>query len=161
MSERYCEICGERPADIEFVEVVNGTKRTLHLCHICAEQEANGLRLIVPEKDSGKIEIICPECGTRLSDIKASLTVGCPSCYRVFEGEVKDLLKKLQGSATFSAKEDLKSSEEKDLVIIKHRLKKELEKAVQLEDFEKAARLRDEINEIDRRLKWLGSNPSD
>ncbi len=160
MLKRYCEICGERPAEVEFVEVVQGKKRQLHLCRVCAEKESNGLRIIVPEKEDKKIEIVCPNCGTPLSYIKTTLRVGCPVCYNVFEGEIKDLLKKLQGSSTFSADDDLKSSEEKDLIIIKHRLKRELEKAVESEDFEKAARLRDEIREIDRRLRWLGLNPS-
>ena len=161
MHGKYCEICGERPAEIEFIEVVHGIKRKLHLCRVCAEKEANGLKIIVPEESDGKFEVVCPECGTPLSYVKTTLRVGCPTCYSVFEGEVKDLLKKLQGSSTFSAHDDLKTSEEKDLILIKHRLKKELEEAVESEDFEKAARLRDEINEIDRRLKWLGSNPSD
>ncbi len=161
MQNRYCEICGERPAEIEYIEVIRGKKRLLHLCKVCAEKQANGLRILVPEEESEKIEITCPECGTPLSYVKTALRVGCPVCYNVFEGEIKDLLKKLQGSSTFSVHEDLKSSEEKDLIVIKHRLKKELEKAVESEDFEKAARLRDEINEIDRRLKWLGSNPLD
>ncbi len=161
MREKYCEICGERPADIEYIEIIDGTKHVKYLCNVCAEKEANGVRLVLTEEVNINSGLVCPNCGTPLAYVKTSLQIGCPHCYNVFEGAIKDLLKKLQGSTSFIGREDLKSSEEKDLIVIKHRLKKELEKAVQNEEFERAAKLRDEINSINQKLKWLGSNPSE
>ncbi len=161
MHKKYCEICGKRPAEIEFIEIVNGIKHKRFLCRVCAENEANGIKLVLSDDIKVDSGLVCPECGTPLAYVKTSLKVGCPSCYNVFEGAIKDLLKKLQGSTSFAGMDDLKSSEEKDLIIIKHRLKKELERAVENEDFEKAAKLRDEINRINQKLKWLGLNPSE
>ncbi len=159
MHKELCEICGKRPAEVEFVEIVDGKKVVMHLCKICANRKANGLPLLLTEEIEEDSALVCPNCGTSLSQIKQTLQVGCPVCYDTFRGAIKDLLKKLQGSASFSAQIDLKTSEEKDLIVMKYRLKKELDEAVKNEDFERAAKLRDEIENIDKRLKWLGTNP--
>ena len=118
MKEKYCEICGERIASVEYIELVGGHRQVRHLCHVCAEVEANGIRFLTLGEFDRNINALltCPECGMPLSLIKASLQVGCPECYNVFEGVIKDLLKRLQGSSSFIGKEDLKSSEEKDLI---------------------------------------------
>jgi len=159
MDKELCEICGKRPAEVEFIEIVDGKKVVMHLCKICANHKANGLSLLLTEEIEENSTPICPNCGTPLSQIKQTLRVGCPVCYDAFRDVIKDLLKKLQGSASFTAQIDLKTSEEKDLVVMKYRLKKELDEAVKNEDFERAAKLRDEIEDINKRLKWLGMNP--
>lgn len=78
----------------------------------------------------------CPTCGTSLSDIRRTGKVGCPDCYHAFD----DVLTPSIHQESTPAAQPAESKESVTQI-----LQEKLQKAIELEDYEEAARLRDEI----------------
>lgn len=107
---------------------------------------------------------VCPGCGKTLRQIQmGEVRPGCGQCYRTFRKVFVQILEKIHGSTKHVGKRPgqvklkAKSSvspeiKPMDFMEEKRKLEAELEKAVQAEEFEKAARLRDKIKEIDLAL---------
>ena len=91
----------------------------------------------------------CPQCGITYDEFNRVSKFGCDRCYETFASEIKPLLQRLQGSSeyegtvpshghnVFKAKYELKS------------LRHQLDSAIQAENFEDAAILRDKIKELE------------
>ena len=146
-------------------QIVNGQVSELTLCEACArtkglfdpqsltfaekffpEEFKNKIDKLVRELTSGEkaqstpapLDMLsnCPVCGFSLEDYRRTGHLGCPDCYAVFSRELDPL-------ADF----DDNPVEESDAVR-KLRLEKELQQAIDREDYERAAQLRDQINEL-------------
>jgi protein arginine kinase activator len=152
----------------------NGTKTEYHLCQECSAQvveapisiEAliHGLLgsflAMAAEKadsfDAPHSDETCPVCGMTFDDFKSGGKLGCEACYRTFERELEAILKNVQGSVRHEGKFPQKSGvnlfQKREAV----RLRDELRKAVEEENFESAAYLRDQIRAIERNLESLG-----
>jgi protein arginine kinase activator len=160
-----CKICGVRPATIHYTEIVNDEMITLDLCVECADKKGieviktstYGLGDLVAEliddtvkDDTAKIgRVRCPECGYDYSDFRNIGRFGCPECYRSFEAQLNPLLRHIHGSTRHAGKTPIRlgkktASRQKIL-----HLKEQLSKAIENEDYERAAELRDEIRLLD------------
>lgn len=108
----------------------------------------------------------CSACGFRYSDFKETGRLGCPHCYVSFESQLIQLLSRIHGSTKHTGKKYLRahgaaaagSSSRQGPVHAQARrvwaaeiesLKIKLKKAVEREDYEMAARLRDRIKEYE------------
>jgi protein arginine kinase activator len=94
---------------------------------------------------AGAAEIKCPRCGFSQADFKKSGRLGCPECYQTFAEGLSGLLKTMHKGTRHIGKvpEALRLSRETgDRLKL---LQKKLNKAIETEDFETAAQLRDEI----------------
>ncbi|MEJ2312903.1 MAG: UvrB/UvrC motif-containing protein [Gemmatimonadales bacterium] len=92
----------------------------------------------------------CPYCGTTSADFRRSGRLGCPECYAHFEGQLRGLLRRVHGSTQHVGKLYLGEATEADDRYVKLRsLRLRLDRAVELEDFEAAAELRDQINVLE------------
>lgn len=102
--------------------------------------------------------IKCPNCNMTYGDFVSSSKFGCRECYNVFGPLIADSIKKLQGSDTHIGKKPMMYGKAvtEDLTIKKEDgshdtskeidfLSKRLKEAVSVEDYEEAARLRDQI----------------
>jgi protein arginine kinase activator len=103
------------------------------------------------EQSAGGLELKCPRCGFTQADFKKSGRLGCPECYKTFAEGLSGLLKTMHKGTRHMGKapESLRQSRE-----ISDRLKtlqKKLAKAIEIEDFEQAAVLRDEIKRMSER----------
>lgn len=119
------------------------------------------------EKDPA-INVQCPTCKMTYGEFIKNSSFGCPDCYDVFGPLIADKIKKIQGSDTHvgkrpmlysevkftSAFEEIEGSREEDIQKEIDILSKKLKEAVNIEDFEEAARLRDLI----AGLKGKGGN---
>ena len=78
--------------------------------------------------------------------------LGCPACWEVFKSDIVPLLKKLHGAVS---QKDISvkhvSSNKVESKIQKLRLK--LREAVEKEEYEEAARIRDEIKALEKNKK--------
>jgi protein arginine kinase activator len=89
----------------------------------------------------------CPTCGMTESELRRSGRTGCADCYHVFSDILTPYIRKLHGSATHvgnaptAAAENSAQPEQDPL----EALRAKLQEAVQAENYEEAARLRDEI----------------
>ena len=106
-------------------------------------------------------QVVCPTCHTAYSDFVKNSRFGCPDCYRVFDLLMSENIKKVQGNDTHTGKrplyshgmaetkeEDGREKLERSIELLSSRLKE----AVQKEEYEAAARYRDEIRELKERL---------
>jgi protein arginine kinase activator len=161
-----CSICKEKPATVHLTQIVGDKMQKLDLCEDCAKakgvNDPAGFALAdlmlglgasqEIEQAGGGVETKCPRCGFSQADFKKSGRLGCPECYRAFAEGLAGLLKTMHKGTrhTGKAPEALRASRENADRL--KTLQKKLNKAVEAEDFEQAAALRDEIKRMGGRL---------
>lgn len=119
-----CEKCKIREANIQYTEVVNGTRKEHHFCAQCAKEMDFGVYaaifdgefplgkllsglLGIEDKDQGpdKLhQIACPSCGTSYDEFVRDSRFGCADCYSVFGPLMEDSLKQLHGNVIHTGK---------------------------------------------------------
>ncbi|MEK9500103.1 UvrB/UvrC motif-containing protein [Gaopeijia maritima] len=158
-----CENCGEADAVIHLTQVVNNKMSSLHLCEQCAA--AKGLETEGPPAASfplqeflaemggespapapAPVDEKCGFCGLTFQGFRKAGRLGCPHCYISFEGHLRALLGRIHNSTQHVGKvylppDPTASQLERRL----EGLRGQLRRAVDAEDFERAAGLRDEI----------------
>ena len=154
-----CCVCKEKPATVHLTQIVGEKMQKLDLCEDCAKAKGVNdpasfaladlmLGLGASQEldpTAGALEIKCPRCGFSQADFKKSGRLGCPECYQTFADGLAGLLKTMHKGTRHLGKapEALRKSRETgDRLKL---LQKKLNKAVETEDFELAAQLRDEI----------------
>lgn len=156
-----CDKCGKNLATTHIKTVINGEVREHNLCSFCAAKQGyssfGGLSLSnmlsSMLEDSTQISsahrVRCRCCGSSFSDIAESGRAGCSECYETFKKELLPSLSRLHGKVKHigRAPEGFTMYEEKEQKI--ENLKKELKAAVEREEFETAAKLRDEIKAME------------
>ena len=155
-----CEKCGLNPAAVTLTKVINGKKSVVKLCAACA-QENNiykdlnmdlGFSSLFSSffNDSEQIgtEEKCPLCSMTKSEFIRKGKPGCANCYTVFEASMSPLLKKIHSTTSHTGKTFAPGAKSENKIDI---LKAQLKEAIEKEEYEKAARLRDEIKEMEGR----------
>jgi protein arginine kinase activator len=95
-------------------------------------------------------KLVCPECQITFSEFRSTGRLGCPHDYEAFREELMPLLDNIHGEVRHAGKVPRrapKTSQNQSSLI---RLRNELKRAVAAEDYEGAARLRDEIRVIEQ-----------
>lgn len=158
-----CDQCHEREAVIHLTQIVNEQVTTLHLCERCAAEKGvespaaaaktplgtflGAMGKGLPESTpTPKSTDICPRCGGSLQDFRESGRLGCPQCWQVFEPALRDLLRRLHGSThhlgeRYAEGEPPRAGERVRVA----ELREQLRLAVETENFELAAELRDRL----------------
>jgi len=170
-----CDICSKNDATVHLTEIVDNKISKLHLCEDCAKkkgaemEEHFGLsdllagladfEMKAPPKKEVKVE--CSKCGMTYDDFKKAGRLGCGNCYATFKDSLEPLIKRIHGSAEHVGKAPAPAgvSRIKKATATKKpsrsdkltELKVQLERAIKLEEFETAARLRDSIREFEKR----------
>ena len=166
-----CDICGKNEATVHLTEIVNDKVTKLHICEVCAKEKGSemeehfglsdllaGLADLGPGIESEVSEKIkCPVCGFTYHDFKKVGRLGCGDCYEFFKKQLAPLLKRIHGADRHIGKVPLTVG--KTVLDTKtiQELKVRMEKAIQFEEFEEAARLRDQIKELEKKDKNSGS----
>jgi protein arginine kinase activator len=155
-----CEQCHEREAVIHLTQIVNEQVTTLHLCERCAAEKGVESPASQPKTPLGTFLAAmgqehapapragdnCPRCGGSLQDFRESGRLGCPDCYRTFEVPLRDLLRRLHGSTHHMG--ERYADREPATADGRHQaaeLREQLRLAVETENFELAAELRDRL----------------
>jgi protein arginine kinase activator len=159
-----CEQCHEREAVIHLTQIVNEQVTTLHLCERCAAEKGVESPGSLPKTPLGtflaamgqelpeqtptpRTGDTCPRCGGSLQDFRESGRLGCSDCYRSFEVPLRDLLRRLHGS-THHMGERYADGDAPTAPQERHQvteLREQLRLAVETENFELAAELRDRL----------------
>jgi protein arginine kinase activator len=108
------------------------------------------------EQAGGGIGLKCPACGFTQADFKKAGRLGCPECYKTFAEPLEGLLKTMHKGTRHVGKVPESLRQNRDLTDRLKLLQKKLNKAIDREDFEEAAILRDEIKQTSARA----SNPA-
>ena len=164
--DRVCDRpnCGN-PAHVHLTEVVDNKMSTQYLCKSCAEEKglnpASGqgtdvvdfLDQITRGDEVGEASATtepCTFCGLSLDGFRETGRLGCPLCYTAFEPGLRRLLNRIHGAARHTGKVYLPpdpAAAERDRRL--DDLRRRLQSAVDTEDFERAATLRDQIRELE------------
>jgi protein arginine kinase activator len=161
-----CQICGKRPAVVHFTEIVNNKKSEYHVCEKCAEEKGYTLPLsknklsigdlvagmVDPSlgSDEGKVgRVQCPRCHMVYSAFKETGRLGCSECYTTFRVQLRPLLRRIHGSTKHVGKVPVRDAARVAARREVHRLHEEMQRAVDDEEFEKAAALRDRIRHLE------------
>lgn len=167
-----CELCGEEPATMHLLRVVDGKVSHTHLCPRCAESVAEnteGLALVLalptvlrsaknaPERPAlhsppGREDRVCTVCGTTTSDLRESGLVGCPACYEVFRDQLESMVRRDVEKIEHLGKIPLRGPETDNLRHEVMRLERMLRELVAHERYEEAAGVRDRLAELGQRL---------
>jgi protein arginine kinase activator len=92
----------------------------------------------------------CPGCGLTIADFKRTGRLGCSRCWSAFDGSLRGLLRKLHGGTQHAGKVYLPPDPtEVDRAARISSLRRSLQRAVDGEDFERAAALRDQIRRLE------------
>ncbi len=165
-----CQICGEKEATVHFTEVVNNQIKELHLCEDCAQEKGLSMQphfsiadLLVGLINLGisppqveKAEIKCKNCGLSHAQFAKIGRLGCSECYQSFAKTLVPLLRKIHGSIQHRGKFPKKGKGKISRRKIEplsgiEKLKAELVQAVEREEFEKAAKIRDKIRALEKK----------
>ena len=90
-------------------------------------------------------EITCPRCGETYAEFQKTGMLGCAECYTAFRKELTPLITRVQGRAQHAGRRPPVSEEEQARQTRMEELRTLMEAAVAEENFEEAARLRDEL----------------
>jgi len=104
------------------------------------------------EQAAGGVEVKCPRCGFTQADFKKAGRLGCSDCYRTFAEPLEGLLKTMHKGTRHVGKVPESLRQSRDISDRLKLLQKKLSKAIEGEDFEEAAILRDEIKQAMARM---------
>ena len=161
-----CDTCGKNEAEVHLTQIVDNEMTTVHLCPACAadkglEGEAAGKNPPLTDflAQMGKAALAeeetatagpCSYCGTTVDDFKRSGRLGCPHCYSTYESQLRAILRRIHGSTQHLGKVYVPpAGEETDRTTRLVGLRRKLQHAVESEDFERAAVIRDQIRELE------------
>jgi protein arginine kinase activator len=161
-----CDICGKNQATVHLTEIIDDNMKELHLCEDCAQKKGAQMEshfgladLLAGLADMGgqfnktkkEIKVKCRRCGLTYEDFKKAGRLGCGECYSAFKDALLPLLKRIHGSTQHYGKSPSKVAKAVKGRNELQELKEKLQKAVQLEEFEEAAGLRDRIRELENK----------
>ena len=167
-----CENCKKHQATIHLTEIVNNTKKEVHLCEHCAEKQGvvkqqmsiadflAGLASGGTSAAKHKLpDVRCPSCGMSLAEFQTGGRFGCADDYTVFRERLMPLIEKIHDSTQHVGKVPARAGRsvqrEKEL----RQLQAELKRAVDREEYEQAAQIRDQIRRLEEQAQG-GKEPS-
>ncbi len=156
-----CQHCKKQTATVHVTDMVKGDKRERHLCDSCAAQEGVMVKQHVSVPDllnsflmsqSGVQELQrlrCPDCGMTFIEFRSQGLLGCPNDYAVFGEALGNVIERAQeGKSHHTGKSPGQAMNNNSLEKERLSLQRELRDAVESEDYERAARLRDRLAEL-------------
>jgi protein arginine kinase activator len=162
-----CSQCGEREGVVSLTQIIEGDVRTLSLCAKCAEEKgietgvgvadtplggflaALGEGLDADAPLTAALETTCVGCGATLREFRETGRVGCAECYHSFDAPLRELLRRLHGS-THHTGQRYAGVESRAAIAPPaslRELREQLRRAIEAEQFERAAELRDRLRE--------------
>ncbi len=163
-----CQKCA-KPATFHITDIIEkGRHREYHFCdeharqHLAPPEEsqeapaisefAKKLAVSSPGvlRESAADKQVCPVCQITFLEFRNSGRLGCPYDYEVFRDEIMPLLESIHGETRHSGKVPRRAPRNTQQQTTLIQLRNELKRAVAAEDYEAAARLRDQIKSIEQ-----------
>ena len=132
----------------------------LHLCERCAAERGIETQVAAPKQPLTDFILAvqkqipatmlensrCSFCSGTLRDFKNTGRLGCAYCYSTFESSLRDLLRRVHGNSRHQGKryQPPEATLAEGATVLSE-LRDRLRRAVEQEQFEEAARLRDQI----------------
>ena len=166
---KKCLRCTKQ-ATLHITELKGGKSLSLHLCENCAQEylstvEVGGIHDEFADPlsigsaigDDDDLEETgshaCPQCGMTFKQFRSHGRLGCPQDYQEFHDELLPLLESIHGETQHVGKFPPKVSDSSRRQYELIRMRNELKTAVDDEQYEHAARLRDQIQTLEAELR--------
>ncbi|MDH3345582.1 MAG: UvrB/UvrC motif-containing protein [Kiritimatiellaceae bacterium] len=162
-----CDLC-DKEAVVHLTQVDNGEMKEVHLCEEHAKEQGIDINSPISITDilmglgearqgiESELSPTCPRCGMAREEFRQTGRLGCPDCYNTFMAELTMAVKAMHHSnqhvGKIPAREGLQTRIKSQIA----RLQKDLEAAVAREEYEKAAKIRDQINEVREQVESDG-----
>ncbi|MFK7909252.1 MAG: UvrB/UvrC motif-containing protein [Akkermansiaceae bacterium] len=166
-----CDFCDSK-ATVFFTQIIDGVTKKSNLCDTCAAgkgvTDPDGFLLdslelpspiISPDELADMLpspnapimddKTCCPGCGFAFEDLKKTGRLGCSKCYEFFREEIKHNLGGMHKGTKHSGRVPqgmLEAFQKRQQL---EALEKEMTEAIDAEDYEKAAGIRDQINQLE------------
>ena len=170
-----CQKCHKKTASVFISSIINGTETKIYLCNDCAKDyplfdfnmdEPFSIKDIIdkfkaedPLLESSQLldidldkvdrEIICSNCYSTYNEYKETGKLGCSKCYEAFEKQLKPILRNIYGHTEYIGKYPKINGSHIYINNEIRVLKEDLNRAVEKEEYEKAASIRDKIKELE------------
>ncbi|NOT32030.1 MAG: hypothetical protein HOP15_16410 [Planctomycetes bacterium] len=168
-----CELCNKQPATVHVTEIAHAAPKQSvqqqHMCDACARTlELPGVPVVIsksapeipPEilkllrqsaqKARADGSLACPQCGMSLAEFRSKGRFGCAKDYEVFRAHIEPLLLRVHNAGRHKGRmpgmDEISRQRRQQL----SDLRTKLETAIREEAYESAARLRDEIQELEQ-----------
>ncbi len=155
-----CDACKASQATVFLTQIVDGKMQKVNLCEACSKEKGvtdpTGFALAdlllglgaAQEMERGGTVQKCLTCGFSQADFKKTGRLGCGACYQTFSEGLATLLKGMHKGTEHIGKIPARAlqSIQRDSQV--RTLQRDLRKAVAAEDYESAARLRDQLKQF-------------
>lgn len=162
-----CDHCKSKPACVHITKIINNQKVEKHLCQECAQGSGEMNFSMVNDFSVNdflkgmfnyefvhgagpKTETACPNCGMTYNDFSRSGKIGCSTCYQVFGAKLEPLVRRIHGTCGHTGKVPKRGQGTLELKLRLKKMKQELERHIASEEYEQAAKLRDEIRALEK-----------
>jgi protein arginine kinase activator len=177
-----CEQCGERPATVHQTVITNGQKQESHLCQVCAQSTGafamsppgfsfpnlsiqellasflGGQPMSMSTAVRPQAEPRCSHCGLAYSQFAESGRLGCSHCYDELEPHLVPLIRRIHGTTTHAGKVPKRTGgmarKQREQIM----LNQQLQTAIQHEQYEEAARIRDQLRRMEGQFQAGGDD---
>lgn len=161
-----CQKCGTNNANTHVKTIINGEFKEYSLCSECAKKM--GYTNIFGNMEDDFSSFLgsffgnalpartqatrCDFCGSTYSDITKSGHVGCAKCYEIFGDQLLPSIRRIHGNTTHCGKNSAQSKSNPSQPSKEEKIKElqeQLNTAIEEQNFEYAAELRDKIKEME------------
>lgn len=160
-----CDNCKKNEAIISYTKMSGNNIEEVHLCASCAEKKMKEdlifnqvvssqvdsflkeLFKLTGNYDKEFVKKTCPNCGTTFDELEKG-HLGCEKCYDIFSSEISGILNSLMYSSKHKGKIPNSAGHEVKLKREEEDLNQELKIAIEMEEYEKAAILRDKLKAL-------------
>ncbi|TWU08287.1 UvrB/UvrC motif-containing protein [Stieleria varia] len=159
-----CQYC-EKPATFHITELTEPTgPQVMHLCEEHAKTFLNkdpssGVAsiagVLANQLGQSKEELEeldqkeCPVCGISFFEFRNSGRLGCPYDYTHFETDLQPLLRNVHDKLEHVGKRPKRAAASADSQAKMIQLRREMEEAIEREDYERASKIRDELRSME------------
>lgn len=155
-----CQFCKSKEATVHVTEIADNKVKKVDACAACAKEKnyndpaafaiadhllGLGAAQKMEEVSEAVGALSCDQCGYTQADFKKSGRLGCARCYDIFCDGLDSVLKTMHKDIRHRGKVPVGARRAASGAQTLQRLNRDLQKAIAQEDFETAARLRDEI----------------
>ncbi len=174
---KKCDICKKAPATVHLTNINNNVKTEMHMCESCAEKNGvhihktfsfekvftqkvnpslNSIDFVLNtdsnanEENKAKPDITCDKCGMKWKEFRKSGRLGCANDYEVFKKGLLPLFDEIHASTVHHVGKSPSQNNEESQYVLLVELKRKLRDAVAREDYELAAKLRDQIENVSK-----------
>ncbi len=165
-----CQQCRKRPATVQITQITDGHKVELHLCEECALKSGKLDFISDPQVSlenflTGLLQsdinaaagarpagVQCQACGMTYQEFSRTGKLGCAECYRFFMDQLQPVFRRIHGNTRHHGKLPRRLEGAARARREVQELRERLRRAVEAENFEEAAALRDEIRLLEASL---------